>query len=259
MGFTKLDEGILKSSIMGETAEVFKVWIAFLASCGPDGIARVTAIFLSGVCHFPIDIVRLAIERLEAPDPDSRTEKEEGRRIIKVEGGWFIVNYEKYRSFSNSESPGAVRTRKWRERKMSEGARLFKEEEEGQERHRDVTDCTVTSRSASASASASKEKEEPETVTSRPMTDEQIEEKFAEFWTSWPQEGKHAKEESRKKFRAICKRGRMMELSDACRGYAEFLTYQKDDKNFDQRPLYAKTFLNGQWEEYIGFKRKPRL
>lgn len=91
------------------------------------------------------------------------------------------------------------------------------------------------------------------------MSDKEIEEQFEKFWTSWPREGKHAKEESRKKFRAICKRGRMMELSDACRGYAEFLAYQKDDKNFDQRPMYAKTFLNGRWEEYIGFKKKPKL
>ena len=115
MGFTKLDEGILKSSIMGESAEVFKVWIAFLASCGPDGIARVTAIFLSGVCHFSLPIVRAAIERLEAPDLDSRTEKEEGRRIIKVEGGWFVVNYKKYREFTYSDSPEAIRKREYRD------------------------------------------------------------------------------------------------------------------------------------------------
>ena len=115
MGFTKLDEGILTSSVMGEKSDIFKVWVAFLASCKYDGIARVTPIFLSGVCHIEIDIVRAAIKRLEAPDPDSRSKEEDGRRIVPAEGGWFVVNYKKYREFTYSDSPEAVRQRRHRD------------------------------------------------------------------------------------------------------------------------------------------------
>ena len=116
MGFTKLDEGILRSSIMAEDAETFKIWITFLASCAPDGIARVSAIFLSSVCRLPLETVHKAIIKLEAPDPESRSETEEGRRIIPVDGGWFIVNFEKYRSFNYSLKNEAVRKREYRER-----------------------------------------------------------------------------------------------------------------------------------------------
>jgi len=139
MGFTKLDEGILRSSIMAEDPATFKVWIAFLASCGPDGVARVSAVFISSVCRLDPSIVHKAIARLEAPDPDSRSEAFEGRRIKKVDGGWFIVNYEKYRAFKYSEESEAVRKREYRRRKK-----------EVQER-----DNVPTSPGRSASASAS--------------------------------------------------------------------------------------------------------
>ncbi|OGD09388.1 MAG: hypothetical protein A2Y86_05235 [Candidatus Aminicenantes bacterium RBG_13_62_12] len=137
MGFTKLDEGILRSSIMAEPSDVFKVWIAFLAACGPDGIARTSSIFISSVCRLGLDIVHEAIEHLEAPDPESRTETDEGRRIRRVGGGWFIVNYKKYRAFQYSEEPDAIRKRKYRKRVK-----------------RDMSG-TCPGRSASASASAS--------------------------------------------------------------------------------------------------------
>jgi hypothetical protein len=123
VGFTKLDEGILRSSIMAEPSDVFKVWIAFLASCGPDGIARVSAVFISSVCRLDPAVVHKAIERLEAPDPDSRSETEEGRRIKRVDGGWFIVNYDKYRAFSYSASAEAIRARRYRERKKRQRER----------------------------------------------------------------------------------------------------------------------------------------
>jgi hypothetical protein len=102
---------------MAEPSDVFKVWIAFLAACGPDGVARVSAVFISSVCRLDPTVVRKAITRLEAPDPDSRSEAFEGRRIKKVDGGWFIVNYEKYRAFKYSEESEAVRKREYRRRK----------------------------------------------------------------------------------------------------------------------------------------------
>jgi hypothetical protein len=117
MGFTKLDEGILQSSIMAESSDVFKAWIALLAACGPDGIARVSAVFISSVCRLSLEVIHAALEKLEAPDPDSRSEEEEGRRIRRVDGGWFIINYKKYRAFKYSEEPEAVRKRQYRKKR----------------------------------------------------------------------------------------------------------------------------------------------
>lgn len=120
MGFTKLDSNIIQSSIMSEPAVVFKVWIALLASCGPDGIARVSSTFLAGACYMDLETVDRALGVLEAPDARSRSLNEDGRRIRRVDGGYFIINYEKYRGFTpqegNPDSPGAIRVRRWREK-----------------------------------------------------------------------------------------------------------------------------------------------
>ena len=120
MGFTKLDSGILQSSIMAEPSETFKVFIAILASCGPDGIAKVSSTYLAAACYFPLEVVDTAIAVLEAPDPRSRSLADDGRRICRVDGGYFVTNYEKYRGFTPQEgdpnSPGALRIRRWREK-----------------------------------------------------------------------------------------------------------------------------------------------
>jgi hypothetical protein len=152
MGFTKLDEGILRSSIMAEPAETFKAFIAILASTDPDGIARISSTFLAGACYLPIEIVDKAIETLEAPDPRSRTLGDEGRRIHRVDGGYLVINYQKYREFSpnegNPDSPGAIRSRRWREKKQKNVT------EPREVTGRDVTGVT----SASASASGLQER-----------------------------------------------------------------------------------------------------
>jgi hypothetical protein len=118
MGFTKLDQAILQSSVMAESPEVFKVWIALLAACGPNGIAPISAVYLSSVCRLSQEAVDLALVRLQEPDTHSRTPDHEGRRIKRCNGGWFIYNYAKYRNArSYSDEREAVRKREWREKK----------------------------------------------------------------------------------------------------------------------------------------------
>ena len=91
------------------------------------------------------------------------------------------------------------------------------------------------------------------------MSSTEIDVHFEKFWAAYPQEGRLAKKESRIKFGVICKRGEMMELSDGLRGYIDYLKHQRVKNNFEQRPLYAKTFLNGRWKEYVGFKFEAPL
>ncbi|NLH78956.1 MAG: hypothetical protein GX465_18200, partial [Acidobacteria bacterium] len=64
MSFTKLDRTITTSSVMAEPAETFKVFIIFLAHTDPDGIARITAPFISAVGRLTLDSVHEAIKRL---------------------------------------------------------------------------------------------------------------------------------------------------------------------------------------------------
>lgn len=150
MGFTKLDSGILQSSIMAEDSDTFKVWIALLAACGPDGVARIAPPFLSAVCRLAQEVVDRALDTLAAPDKYSRSRTEDGRRLRLVDGGFFIINYRQYRENALSDSTGAKRQRRFREKKKEEAVTRY-----------DVTESNGNA-SASASASSSEsEKQKP--------------------------------------------------------------------------------------------------
>lgn len=172
MGFTKLDERILMSSIMAETPEIFKVWIAILASCKEDGVAYVSSVGLSSHCYLPLDTVREAITKLSSPDPDSRSINDDGRRIKRVDGGYMVINYLKYRELSTRDRE-AQRKYEYRRKKKCPGH-----------------NGTIQDYSASPSASASpsvvlgKEEgmgEEKGSVTLHNVTPE---EKVFEYWNS---------------------------------------------------------------------------
>lgn len=117
MGFTKLDSGIIQSSIMSESPETFKVWIALLASTTEDGVARVSPTYLAAVCFLSIEVVDVALEELSKPDTYSRSLNDDGRRIKRIDGGFEVINYAKYRERTYSDSTAAKRQRRYRERK----------------------------------------------------------------------------------------------------------------------------------------------
>jgi len=89
--------------------------------------------------------------------------------------------------------------------------------------------------------------------------DGDLEAKFEEFWKAYPREGRLAKKESRVKFGALVKRGELAEFIKGFHGYLDYLKHQKIKANFNQTPMYAKTFINGRWPEFVGFKFEPKL
>lgn len=94
---------------------------------------------------------------------------------------------------------------------------------------------------------------------SGPLSEDQIDKKFQEFWSAYPKEGRLARKESLVKFGEIVKRGALTEFVQGFHGYLDYLKHQRTDNGFDQRPMYAKTFLNGRWEEFVGFKYEAQL
>ncbi len=143
MAFTKLDSGIVDSSIWAEPSDTRIVWITLLAKCDKEGYARLSVSGLQRAANVPAESVTRALATLESPDPDSRTSSNEGRRVNRIEGGWHVLNYALYRNNMKEE---AVREYFAEEkRKQRENEKLSKT------RPRHVLDV-----SASASASASK-------------------------------------------------------------------------------------------------------
>ncbi|HWO88832.1 MAG TPA: hypothetical protein VNL98_06755 [Gemmatimonadales bacterium] len=95
-------------SLQGTGWTVPPGWYGFVAGAG------------SGIVHMagldqPAGIA--ALKRLGAPDPQSRTPTHEGRRMVRIDGGYLILNYMKYRDFDYT---AAERMRRFRERKKAE-------------------------------------------------------------------------------------------------------------------------------------------
>lgn len=88
----------------GAGGTVFAVWAYILAHADRDGSVELNPRMVSASIGDDPSQVVSAIKYLSSPDPDSRTENEEGRRIVKT--GQFvyeIVNYLEYATLRSSD------------------------------------------------------------------------------------------------------------------------------------------------------------
>jgi hypothetical protein len=119
MAFVKLHEGIVKSSIMCESIHVRLVWLLLLAIADRDGYVEGAPSALARMFNVTPEQLADAFRVLTSPDPESRSEAEDGRRLIQ-EGNhrWRVVNYLYYRRLQSEEQrreKTRERTRRWRE------------------------------------------------------------------------------------------------------------------------------------------------
>jgi hypothetical protein len=79
-------------------------WYGFVSAAGPGIVNRAQLDLETGLS---------GLEKLSEPDPGSRTPDFEGRRMVRVNGGFIILNYQKYRErdYTNAE-----RQARWRAR-----------------------------------------------------------------------------------------------------------------------------------------------
>lgn len=73
------------------------VWITMLAMKDGKQVVESSVPGLAKRAGVTIEECESALKRLCEPDPYSRTQEHEGRRIEAVDGGWMILNGEKYR------------------------------------------------------------------------------------------------------------------------------------------------------------------
>lgn len=81
-------------------------WYGFIEASGSGILSRAMVDFDEGMA---------ALKRLGAPDSDSRTPTFDGRRLVRVAGGYVVLNYQAYRERDYS---AADRQRRYRERKQ---------------------------------------------------------------------------------------------------------------------------------------------
>jgi hypothetical protein len=97
IGYTKLFQSLVTSSIWQESDETRIVWITILALTDRDGKVDASIPGLANVAKVSLEKTVEAINKLEGPDPYSRSPEYNGRRIEKCDGGWVVLNHSKYR------------------------------------------------------------------------------------------------------------------------------------------------------------------
>ena len=120
MSFSKLHSQIIHSSIWMEKHHVVRLWITILAIKDLDGMVRGSKYAIAHTAHLTREEADEAFERLESPDEMSSSREEDGRRIVRVDGGWFVVNHEKYKNLSPPESKreqAKIRQQRYRDKR----------------------------------------------------------------------------------------------------------------------------------------------
>lgn len=115
MGFTKLDEGIVESSVWAEDSDTLRVWIYLLAKADAVGVVYVTipAIALQNGLH--LDKVQAILLKFASPDPNSRSSENEGRRIRIDREPTFSITLLNYMDYRWKDHTHAERQRRYRE------------------------------------------------------------------------------------------------------------------------------------------------
>ena len=130
MGYTKLFSSLVMSSVWRAPDHVRIVWITMLALKDERGEVRGSAGGLSDAARVSREMFEDAVRVLESPDPDSSNPENEGRRIERIVGGWFVLNHSHYNRLMSADDIRA---------KNAERQRRFRQ---SRQPSRDVTDVT---------------------------------------------------------------------------------------------------------------------
>ena len=116
--FVVLDAEILSSSVWSEAAHVRLVWITLLILCDTEGYVGAAVPGIATAAGVSLKEAEEAIAKLQAPDPYSRTQANEGRRLEVSERGWKVLNFLAHLDRLSSERKRA-RDRVWRYRQRA--------------------------------------------------------------------------------------------------------------------------------------------
>lgn len=124
-GYTPVFDTVFSGSLYGRYPDT-AAWLFMLALADWQGHIDRTPEYIAGVTGMPLDDLKGCIERFTSPDPYSRSQAEEGRKLVLIDPnrswGWRVVNISLYRkkasernrteSGQNAEKQSAYRERK---------------------------------------------------------------------------------------------------------------------------------------------------
>ncbi len=183
-------------------------WYGFVPAAGP------------GIAHRALieqDRALDALERLASPDPGSRTPAHDGRRMVRVSGGYLILNYIAHRDRDHGAAERQARFRTRQKMKDSNA----------------ITVTPVTHADADADAVKAKA-----TVRATPAPS-----RFSEFWQAYPNK------KGRKDAERHWKREGCDAVADALLAHVALM--QREDADWLRGAIpMGSTYINGRrWED----------
>jgi hypothetical protein len=200
MPFVKLDCGILDSSLWvdREAREVFITALlmakpyelkepsdsldarsmestGIIIPSGQYGIVEAAGSAVIRRAGIDMDAGWDAIDKLCNPDPESRTAEFGGRRLARIDGGYLVLNFQRYR---DKDHTSAERARKYRESKLA--SRSSRRDDRDASRKTGCVTRDITQAEAEAEAEADSETQKD---ASAPFSSPQ----FKTAWQEWEQ------------------------------------------------------------------------
>lgn len=95
--FIKIDASFWRSTIKRESADTRILFQAMIQLADKDGVLAESPFSLSETAGISLEAAKEGLERLQLADPESKSKKHEGRRVLDLgENTWRVVNYRKY-------------------------------------------------------------------------------------------------------------------------------------------------------------------
>ncbi len=124
MGYTKLFNSIITSTIWTEDDKTRIVWITMLALADKNGEVQGSVPGLARLSGVSVEATETALQKFLSPDKHSRTKDDEGRRIEPIDGGWHLLNHAKYREMASrdeAKTASATRQKRYRDKQKRNG------------------------------------------------------------------------------------------------------------------------------------------
>lgn len=151
------------------------LWITMLAIADKNGEVHASIPGLARLAGISIEEAEKSIQKFLSPDPYSRTSDEEGRRVEVIDGGWMLINHEKYRKMASDAD---------RKAKAVERQRRHREK-----RARNAPVTPVSRQNSQAEAEAYTEASYKPSVGETP-TQAQYPDYVQQIWDAYPQTGR---------------------------------------------------------------------
>lgn len=116
--YAKLSANIIFSSMWDEDGDTCKIWMTMLALKDEKGdIKGINLTGIARVARQTMEKVAEAVQKFQSPDTRSSTPTDDGKRLLAIDGGWHVINHEKYQEYGWSPEKKQYereRKAKWR-------------------------------------------------------------------------------------------------------------------------------------------------